>query len=46
MLTVKIKGVASNLTTLSLSPTLSSFYGGGASSYTVAVGSFNYDYIK
>jgi hypothetical protein len=37
------KGVASNLTTLSLSPTLSSFYGGGASSYTVDVGSFNYD---
>jgi hypothetical protein len=37
------KGVVSNLTTLSLSPTLSSFYGGGASSYTVDVGSFNYD---
>ena len=43
MLTVKIKGVASNLTSLSLSPTLSSFYGGGASSYAVDVGSFNYD---
>jgi hypothetical protein len=37
------KGVASNLTTLSLSPTLSSFHGGGASSYAVDVGSFNYD---
>jgi len=37
------KGVVSNLTTLSLSPTLSSFYGGGASSYAVDVGSFNYD---
>ena len=43
MLTVKIKGVAGNLTTLSLSPTLSSFFGGGASSYAVDVGSFNYD---
>jgi hypothetical protein len=43
MLTVKIKGVAGDLTTLSLSPTLSSFHGGGASSYAVDVGSFNYD---
>ena len=43
MSTLISKGVASTLTTLSLSPTLSSFYGGGASSYTVDVGSFNYD---
>ena len=35
------KGVVSNLTTLSLSPTLASFT--EASNYTVAVGSFNYD---
>ena len=41
MLTVKIKGVAGNLTTLSSSPTLTSFT--EASNYTVAVGSFNYD---
>jgi hypothetical protein len=37
------KGVAGDLTTLSSSLNLSSFNGGGASSYLVEVGTFNYD---
>ena len=37
------KGVVDNLTTLSSSLNLTSFYGGGASSYLVEVGTFNYD---
>jgi len=37
------KGVVGNLTTLSSSLNLTSFFGGGAGSYLVEVGKFNYD---